>query len=165
MKKLFLIVAIIAAVFSWNTFVAKKQKELDNSPPQPISKPMYAEVRVEKSAGDRSIEFVLLAETIDINDCNSTRVAMPKDMHTACAGCRLKSSECKADLEPRYAKLFKNQPTHLTYLSIGRGAQKEREMRLLTWGLSLEESNKLCELVPKFQQMVTGAVSCVRALN
>ncbi|MCK7592283.1 hypothetical protein [Pseudomarimonas salicorniae] len=165
MSKLLLLVVVIAAAFSWNAFVNKQHAAAGNAAPEPVPNPVFAGVRVEKTVEDRSLEFVLLAETLDDQDCEMVRKSMPKDLKKACADCTLTLSECKPALEPRMAKLFKNQPTHLTYLSIGRGVEKEREMRMLAWGLSLEESHHICDVVPKFQQIVKGPVRCVRALN
>ena len=68
-------------------------------------------------------------------------------------------------LSPRYAKLFDNEPTFVTYLSMARGDRRERETRLLYWGVSMEESDKVCDEVSKMQSRRKGAVTCVRAVR
>ena len=164
MKKVLVVLMLLAAAFGWQHMV-KRNQQAGATAPAPISDPIYAEVHVERSSVDRSIELVMLARTIDQNDCDQALKRIPQQLKLACADCALKSAECMPELPSRYGKLFNNAPTHVTYISIERGAEEERDMRLLTWGVSLEESNKLCDLVPLYKTKFKGSISCIRALN
>lgn len=165
MKKTLVVLTLVAAVFAWQHVVKQAQLTKANSPPEPISHPVYAEIHIERNSANRSIELVMLAKTIDQTDCEKAVKEIPAGLRRTCADCGLKSFECKREIAPHYLKLFDNKPTHVSYISFQAGAAAERDMRFLAWGVSLEESHKICDLIPKFQQSVKGPVSCIRALN
>jgi hypothetical protein len=131
-----------------------------------IANPVYAEARMKVDAGGNSIEGVMMAQTIDQADCQRQVSELSQELSkvaSVCPTCKLQAPECKVDIAPQYTRLFDNKPTSLTYLSLARGQSSEREMRLIYWGVSVEQSDKLCNAVPDFQKHRKGAVSCVRA--
>jgi hypothetical protein len=109
----------------------------------------------------------MLAKTLDDADCAQyTKVLEEMLKRTAakiCPNCTVQPSACKAELTPRYLSLFDNAPSVVTYLSLDRGSAGERETRLVYWGVSVEESDSLCSVLPEFQKGRQGHVGCVRA--
>jgi hypothetical protein len=162
MKKLIFVIAIGAAIY----FYLRHQQSVLN--PAVIANPVYAEIHMTLDARGRSFEQVLFIQTVNQADCKRYSEATLKqlfdretsggDMHW-----KVKSSECKAELSARYAQLFDNEPTFVTYLSMPRGDPKEREMRLIYWGVSATESDKVCDGVSQMQSQRKGAVTCIRA--
>lgn len=167
-KKVIIFILILATakfLFEW------RQHSVDASlNPEVIAHPVYAEVHMSLGARDRSFEQVWLAKTVDQMDCKKYSQETLRHLFEGQASdngenWQVQSSECKAELAPRYAKLFDNEPTFLTYLSMARGDRHEREVRLIYWGLSLEESDRVCDGVSKLQSSSKGAVTCIRALR
>ena len=162
MKIIVFVVAIGAAIF----FYVRHQQSVLN--PAVITNPVYAEVHMTLDARNRSFEQVLFVQTVNQADCRKFSDATLKqlfdretstgDMHW-----KVKSSECKAELSARYAQLFDNEPTFVTYLAMARGNPKEREMRLIYWGVSAAESDKVCDGVSQMQSQRKGAVTCIRS--
>jgi hypothetical protein len=117
----------------------------------------------------RSIEQVIFAKTVDQADCKKYsqntlgQISRRDEALNPGRGWKVQSSECKTELTPRYAKLFDNEPASLTYLSIARGDRYEREVRLIYWGVTLEESDKVCDGVSQMQIGYKGTVRCIRA--
>lgn len=131
-----------------------------------ITNPVYAEARMKLEAGGNSIEGVMMAQTIDQADCERQVSQLKQHLSgfaNVCPTCKMQAPECKTDIAPQYTRLFDNKPTSLTYLSMARGQPSEREMRLIYWGISVDQSDKLCSAVPNFQKSRKGVVSCVRA--
>ena len=165
----FLIVLVLALAGGGYLYTKGKEKRQDALNPEVITNPVYAEVRLSLEAGGRAFEMVLLAQTTGDTECTSaaTGLGLIKRQVEA-SHWKIKSSECKADLAPRYAAMFEGRPTHLTYLSIARGARAEREIRMINWGLSAGESDKLCDAMVAEMQRTTGLkgpVTCVRAVK
>ncbi|OYT88832.1 MAG: hypothetical protein CFE43_20385 [Burkholderiales bacterium PBB3] len=165
MKKLILLLAIIGAAFYF--YQQKKQSALD---PEVIANPTFAEIRMTLDARGRTFEQVFFAKTVDDADCkkyskNVIDDLQKKQANDSAGHWLVKSSECKPELTPRYAKLFDNEPTFVTYLSMARSDRRERETRLLYWGVSVEESDKVCDGVSKMQNGRKGAVTCIRAVR
>jgi hypothetical protein len=163
MKKLiFLVIAIGAATY---LYLRHQQSVLN---PAVIANPVYAEVHMTLDARGRSFEQVLFIQTVNQADCKKYSDATLKQLFdressTGDLHWKVKSSECKAELSARYAQLFDNEPTFVTYLSMPRGDPKEREMRLIYWGVSAAESDKVCDGVSQMQSQRKGAVTCIRA--
>ena len=164
MKKLiFLILIIVVGKYSWDRY----QKTLEEAKkPDVFVNPVYAVVRLEIKAQGRAFEEVIFAETRDVADCqNASKAIVGEATHSDQQGLswQLKSSECKNELDDRHTKLFKNQPTSVTYLSLSRGSPKEREVRVVYWGVTVEESDRVCGGVSRMQQGRKGAVKCILA--
>jgi hypothetical protein len=81
-----------------------------------------------------------------------------------CPECTLKQSECTAQLDQRYARLFTDTAIHSTYLSFTRGSRFERDGRMVIYGLTADEGTAVCEpLKVEFKKNYTGRVECVAA--
>lgn len=163
MKKIIFFVIIIGAAIQ--LYLRHQQSVLN---PEVIANPVYAEVHMTLDARNRSFEQVLFAKTVNQDDCKKYSDATLKQLfdHETSTGdqrWKIKSSECKAELSNRYAQLFENEPTFVTYLSMTRGDPKEREVRLIYWGVSAAESDRVCDGVSQLQSQRKGAVTCIRA--
>jgi len=166
MKNFIIVLLVICAgAYFWKHQQAAKHagSALDN-----ITHPVYAEAQVKWEGQGRTVEGVMLAKTVDQADCErATRVlenALQQQARNVCPACKIQPPVCKSDLSPREVKLFDNQPVSLTYLSFARADDPSgREMRLIYWGVSVEESDRLCDVVAHIQQEHKGKVSCVRA--
>jgi hypothetical protein len=162
-KNLILLLVIIGSAFYY--YQQKQRSALD---PEVIAHPTFAEIRMTLNARGRTFEQVLFAKTVDDADCkkyskNVIDDLQKKQSNDSAGQWLVKLSECKPELAPRYAKLFDDEPTFVTYISMARGDRREREMRLLYWGVSVEESDRVCDSVSKMQNGRKGAVTCVRA--
>ena len=120
------------------------------------------------NAGSRSFEQVLFMQTVNQADCKkysdaTLKALFDRETSTGDTHWTIKSSECKVELSARYASLFDNEPTFVTYLSMARGEPREREMRLIYWGVSAAESDKVCDGVSRMQSQRKGSVTCIRA--
>jgi hypothetical protein len=136
---------------------------------EPIVDPVYAEVRSTFEARGREFEQVVFVKAKDSGDCEAqkriwTNASTNRGADTG-SGWKLKSAECKAASAFRYSGLFANNPFHTTYLSLDRGTPTEREVRILYWGVSGDESDRVCEGVAKLNAERKGAVECIRTQN
>jgi hypothetical protein len=162
MKIIIFIVLVAAAITAYFRY---QQSALN---PAVITNPVYAEVHMTIDAGNRTFEQVLFAQTVNRDDCKRFTDATlkhlyehetsPADVHWT-----IKSAECKAELSNKYLQFFDNEPTYVTYLSVARGDPKEREIRIIYWGVSVAESDKVCNGVAQMQGKLKGAVKCIRA--
>ena len=154
---------VVLAIFLAPRLLNRHHAQADDAA---ITNPVYAEARMKLDAGGNSIEGVMMAQTIDQADCERQVSQLTQELSkfaSVCPTCKLQAPECKTEIAPQYTRLFDNKPTSLTYVSLARGQSSEREMRLIYWGISVEQSDKLCSAVPNFQKSRKGAVSCVRA--
>ncbi len=144
-----------------------RSERADTLNPAEITSPVFAELRVLQTVNGRELEMVALAATADEADCRrigehllsgilAARKASPNEQRS------VKSHECKRELPTRQQRLMDNKPSSQTYLSLGRGAPQERELRLIYWGISVEEANAICELAPSFRPLWTGPINCIR---
>lgn len=164
MKKL-LIVLIVAAAGIQVWYRHLKAQE-DNWVPEAIANPVYLEVRVEFDAPGRSAEGVMYLQALDQEDCEKQRQIAQRYLYKGQAAvcpiqCKIQKTECKAELAPRYSKLFDNAPTSVTYISYARGQASEREIRLIYWGVTVDESDRLCGAVSTLQEKHKGLVRCI----
>jgi hypothetical protein len=164
-KKLIILLCIVGAAIY--LFQRQRQSSLD---PEVISHPTYAEIHMNLDARSRTFEQVMFAKTVDEADCKKYSKEVVESLQKAQASDPagqwiVKSSECKSELAPRHAKLFDNEPTFVTYLSMARGDRREREARLIYWGVSSEESDRVCDGVSKMQSGRKGTVTCIRAIR
>jgi len=165
MKNFIIVLLVICAgAYFWKH---QQAKQADSPAPVTITNPVYAEARVKWEGQGRTVEGVMLAKTVDQADCERTIRTLENDLqqqtHNVCPACKIQPPICESDLAPRYVKLFDNQPASLTYLSIASADGSGREMRLIYWGVSVEESDRLCGVVSQLQKGHKGTVSCVRA--
>ena len=162
----FLLVVIILGVVGY-LYQRHHNSAEDPSNPETIANPVYGELKVGLEVGGRSYDQVLLVKAVDQADCDKMQQKLETvygpNAVKAGQSWKIKSSECKVELEARYLKLFDNRPTYVTYLSMGRGDRQEREFRVVTWGVTLDESNILCDGMAQGQKNRKGAIQCIRA--
>ncbi len=165
MKKIIIFLLIIGA--GYHLWQRNRQTLDDKLNPEAIANPVYAETRVKMEFPGRSAEAIMFAKTVDQADCQKLVQTMERQlesqMQSVCPACKAPTSECKAELAPRYARLFDDAPAAVTYVSMARGQRSEREHRLIYWGVSVAESDRLCDMLPGFQKGRKGTVTCVRA--
>ena len=169
MKKLIVFLLVIGGLY----YVGKSSQwnllGMLGRDPKAISNPVYAVMRFRTEFQDRSIDMVSLTKTFDQEDCRngSDKVVdrMLRYQHPD-GGLlwQLVSSECKAVLDARSAKLFDNIPTYVNYVSATPGAASEREVRLIFWGLTADEGDVMCGEIPRWQQRWTGTLTCIHSL-
>lgn len=163
MKNILVVLIVLAAAgYLW------KQNHQKSLAPEVLANPVYAEARVKMNIQGRDIEGVMLGKTVDQADCQKNIDTLTRHVEEEspkfCPSCTVHvTSECKAELAPRYAILFDDQPTHVAYIRFAQGDPSEREYRLIYWGLTVPESERLCGASSRFQQGRKGAVSCVHA--
>lgn len=171
MKNLIIVLLIAAGVYHfWNKFQPSEASGPGFAAQEAIKNPVYAETRVKMDfPGGRSLEGVMLGKTYNQEDCEKHLQVLENDIKRwagkVCSDCKLQLSECKSELLPRYAQLFDNEPTNVTYISLARGDRSEREYRLIFWGVTVAESNQLCNAVPEFQKKHKGEVKCIRSVR
>lgn len=160
MKFLILILLALAG----GSYLYTKERQQEALHPSVIKNPIYAEMRFSLEVGGRVFEMLLLAKTTGEAECRSasSRLSLIKDQFEANRW-KIKSTECMANLPPRYAAMFEGTPTHVTYLSITRGAPEEREIRVINWGITVEQSDKLCDALMAGVQRLKGTASCIRS--
>lgn len=142
----------------------------DSLNPAEIKNPVYMEIRITTENARRSFEAVALVKTANDADCERLSKNALQSLGLELDRARavpmtLKSVECKAELSPRNAQLFDNEPNVLTYISAARGSRVEREIRWIFWGVSVQESDMVCSMVPELQRNLKGKVRCIRALR
>jgi len=130
--------------------------------PADIAEPVYAEIRLSLPIPTREISAVAYGKMTSRTDCERrSERALEKSM-SDCAECRFSLSSCRTDLEPRYLRLFDDEPIHATYIAFHRGSRFERDVRLVYWGLTPQESQEVCALVQKAaKRNYSGRVECV----
>lgn len=154
------VLVLVVLAMAWKGYFQWQDAKAN---PQVIKYPVYAEAHITKSAKGRDLELVMLAQMVDQADCSGNKADLAQQIG-AVDGWQVQSAECKSELDPRYAQLFDNTPVLVTYTSLGRGERHEREMRMVAWGLTVPESDKLCDvLVQKYSHERKGEVKCVRA--
>jgi len=162
-----LIVLVLAFVWKGVGRLGGKDDVLD---PEVITNPVYLEMRVNVENADRTLEVVVLIQAANDAECQkySPKALKMMGMEIEKANSpavKLKSVACKAELSPSHARLFDNEPGLLTYVSAARGDRSGREIRWIMWGMSAEESEMVCGLVPQLQKNLRGKVTCIHALR
>ena len=154
--KTLLIILILGAAAYWG------YKHLDAEPN--FDHPVYAQVRINMPAANRNLEFVLFGLMSSEKECRKeTKTAFEK-MIEKCDQCSMSVSACTPELEPRYQKLFNDQPINTTYIKFSRKAKDERAARMVIWGVTRDESQRFCALVrTELQPKFTGEISCIEA--
>jgi len=124
--------------------------------PQAITQPVFAEVRLTMDIRDENIEVIHFIKTMNESECKLLSNRLVEGFKAGAASkdvgqvVRLKSQECKSELPSRYAKIFDNEPFFVPYIS---GAATEdglrRELRVVPFGLTREESDKICDVLAK----------------
>ena len=135
--------------------------------PAMIANPVYAAVRFRTAIHDRTFEMVELAKTFDQDDCNRIAANIIERMqrhHGDGLAWELESFHCTTGLDARSERLFENKPTFVNYVSATPGSSSERDLRMIIWGVTAEEGDVICSVIPRVQERWNGAVSCIHAL-
>ncbi len=161
MKKL-IIIALIAVI----AYAGYRQSEIRNGAyTAEITDPIYVEFRLSMKTPGRDIDTALFGKMANVEDCEMRSERVWKKIVKDCPTCELTAMKCRNDLEPRYLRLFDNTPIHSTYLSFDRGSRYERDGRMVVYGLTSDEGNKVCELLKQtMQQGYSGKVNCINAI-
>jgi hypothetical protein len=155
MKTLFVIVLVLGA--SW--FFWKKHVD---GPPQVIENPVYGEVRVSVTEGNREVEAALFVRASSELDCKGRGLVGWTGAFSGCPSCKLTPPRCSAELPARYARLFDDVRIPSAYLSATAGKASERDGRLVVYGLTDQEGVMFCEMMKaKLAEKYTGTLSCI----
>ena len=158
MKTLFAL--SVLGVIGWFAY----QRFAGGGPPPVIENPVYGEMRATANIQGREIEMAIFARMTDDNECKLRSQAVWSDALEDCPTCTVQSVKCQAELPPRYARLFRDEPIPSTYLSASAGRSDERDGRLVVYGLTDKEGAAICEIVR--EQMLKryhGTAHCVQA--
>ncbi len=153
-----LLAVLAAGKFAWDRF--------QPGGPAVIKEPVYAEMHVDVVVQGRTLEQVVFVKTASYGECEKNRDQLQQLFGKVSVPMTVKSADCTRQLTPRQLALFDDLPTNVTYLSMGRGARAEREIRMIVWGVSVAESNLLCDgMVRSYEGKHQGKVACIRALE
>jgi len=158
MKSLLLLIAsAVVFYFAWQKLSVSKGPPL-------IEDPVYGEMRASAEVGGREIEMALFARMADEQDCKLRARAFWEKALQDCPSCNLQPGSCKAELAPRYARLFDDVPIPSTYLSLTAGEADERDGRIVVYGLTEEEGEVVCKEMRKVVlKEYKGTAHCVAA--
>jgi len=155
-KKLLVLLLIVGAVYY---FVTERDQLFG---PEVIEDRVFAEFRMDVTTHGRTFNFVLIGEAADQTDCNQRSDRLWREVLSGCAECEIKSLNCVEELSSRYTRIWDKQPTHVRYLSLTKGTAGERSGRLITWGVSVKESERLCDQMKKqIEKKYNGALECI----
>jgi hypothetical protein len=159
LKKI-LMIAVVAALSYWGYGNFQKSR---GAAPDVIAKPVYAEFRMDMTVPGREFNLALFGKMVDQEDCETRANRVWDKVIKECEACKIRVSSCRSDLEPRYTRLFDDAQIHSTYVSFNRGSPYERDGRMVVYGVSNEEGDKLCEMImPQFKKQYSGTVSCIQ---
>ena len=166
MKQVLLLIAFVIV----GALVYKHRTTEAAAAAAPPAAPVYGETRVTMGfENGSSIEMVVLTQTLGQADCRSIikqlDVEFSGGRFATCPNCTPPKSQCLATLPPRFAGMFANRPGHVTYLSLAAGDPKEREMRMVLYGVPDDRTEEICAAAGGFQQDRKGRVSCVRPVS
>ena len=157
-QELQLLAMLVAAKYAWDRF--------QPGGPAVFKDPVYAELHVNVEVQGRTIEQVVFVQAASFGECEKHRAQLEQLFGQVSLPMTVKSAECLPELQPRQRALFEDQPGNVTYLSMHRGARTERDIRVIFWGVSVAESNQLCDGMTKaYADKHVGRVACVRALE
>jgi len=131
-------------------------------PPQTFENPVYGEMRMTATAGNREIEAAVFVRASGDLDCRGRGMLSWRESFEGCPSCRLQEPKCHAELPPRYAKLFDDVPIPSAYLSATAGTAAERDGRVVIYGLTDAEGTVVCEqLKSELAQKYEGKLTCI----
>lgn len=158
MKTVVIIIVLLIAGYLWYG----RAQGVSNKAPV-ATDPWYMEVRATNVIESREIEMALFARALDERDC---QVGMHADwaagINKTCPTCTAHAPKCSKELPARYAKLFDDVPIPSTYLSATAAAARERDVRVVVYGLTDDEGKTVCEILRKeLNKNFTGPSHCV----
>ena len=160
MKTLLIIVVLLIAGYYWYGTI-DNTRSAANKPPV-ATDPWYMEVRATNTVGGREIEMALFFRALNERDCATGTNADWSSIKKTCPTCAAQAPKCSKELSPRYARLFDDEPIPSTYLSGTAATERERDIRLVVYGLTDEEGKVICEAMRKeLGKNFTGPTHCV----
>ncbi len=154
-----LLVLGAAAYFGYQRFSGG-----EDAVPETIENPVYADVRIDMHVGGRDLQFALFGKMADQRDCDQRSERVWGKVIEGCSECVQRTMQCKAELEPRYQRLFDDTPIHSTYISFTRGHKTERDGRMVIFGLTADEGDAVCEqAISRFNTNYSGTIECIHA--
>jgi len=160
MKNMLIILALLVAGYLW--YDHQKGAQSTNKPPV-VTDPYYMEVRASNTIGGREIELALFARALNERDCENGTHAGWASITKTCPTCTARAPKCSKELPPRYARLFDDVPIPSAYLSGTAASERERDIRVVVYGLTDDEGMVICEAMRKeLTKNFTGATHCVK---
>ena len=160
MKKILIILALLFAGYLW--YDHAHDGPVVDKPPV-ATDPYYLEVRATNDIGGREIELALFARALNERDCDRGRNAGWSNITKACPTCKAQPASCSKELTPRYARLFDDVSIPSVYLSGTAASERERDLRVVVYGLTDEEGMSVCEMLRKeLRKNYVGPTHCVR---
>ena len=156
--KTLLILVVLAAVgwYGYHKYIG--------GPPRSFEHPVYGEMRATANIQGREIEMAVFARMADETDCKLRARQSWGDTLKECPTCTLQAAKCQAQLPPRYARLFNDEPIPSTYLSATAGEADERDGRVVVYGLTDQEGEAICEMLRSLiLKRYHGSARCVKA--
>jgi hypothetical protein len=152
-----LIVVVLLAAAGWYFY----QKHI-GGPPQVFENPVYGEMRMTATAGNREIEAAVFLRASGDLDCRGRGSVSWNEALAGCPSCKLQEPRCHAELPPRYAKLFDDVPIASAYLSATAGSAAERDGRIVIYGLTDAEGVAMCEQIKgALAKKYEGTLNCI----
>lgn len=160
MRYLIVLLIIALPVYMFATDSGKKQLEKLRVMyyGDPVKNPRYAESRFKISAGSREIESVMYARMTEWDKCEEWLTHYQDDIVKSCPKCEVTRTSCDADPKPLYLRMFDNQKSHTTYLSMEREGEAFRKAVLVFWGLNADEAKIVCQNVKHDLEKQKGEV-------
>ena len=159
MKTMLIILALVVAGYLW--YDHEKGTQSANKPPV-VTDPYYMEVRASNDISGREIELALFARALNERDCENGTKAGWASITKTCPTCTAQAPKCMKELPPRYARLFDDVPIPSAYLSGTAATERERDIRVVVYGLTDQEGMTICEVMrTELAKNFTGATHCV----
>jgi hypothetical protein len=157
-----LLIVLLIGVAGYFGYQHLKNDEL--AAPDVIEDPVYADVRVDAHVAGRDLQLALFGKMSSQADCELRSALVWTKFLSSCKECVQRTSICKAQLEPRYQRLFDNVAIPSTYISVTRGSKYERDGRIVIFGLTADEGDAICEqTIANFKSSYAGTIECVKA--
>jgi hypothetical protein len=162
MKVALIVIFLIFVGYLWYDY--SKEEAAAASGPPVIQNPWYAEIRASSIIPhtDREIEMALFVRTTSEAECTKGSQREWGNIIEECPTCKIEMPKCSRELTPRYARLFDDVPIPSVYLSATAAAPRERDLRLVMYGLTDQEGMKVCDMLrAQLEKNYTGPSHCV----
>ena len=162
MKVALIVIFLLFVGYLWYDY--SKETAAAASGPPVIENPWYAEIRTSSPipGTSREIEMALFVRTKSERECSLGSQREWGNLMEDCPTCSSVAPKCARELSPRYARLFEDAPIPSAYLSATAAAPRERDMRLVIYGLTDDEGVRVCELLrTQLEKNYTGASQCI----
>ena len=159
MKTVLIILVLLVAGYYW--YEHHSGPAADKAPV--ATDPYYFEVRATNVINGRELEFALFARALNERDCANATNAGWSSIAKACPTCKQQAPKCSKELPTRYARLFDDVPIPSAYLSGTAATERERDLRVVLYGLTDEEGVVICEAMrTELKKNYVGPTHCVK---